>query len=76
MNVIFRWVGFLIKPNGSLLIPCMVHRSLLFGFERRDSVSTAFLHHRHFLTYQSYIIANLPEGGVGVYGWDDGQGDD
>ncbi|KAI0290506.1 Bestrophin, RFP-TM, chloride channel-domain-containing protein [Russula brevipes] len=23
-----------------------------------------------------YIIANLPEGGVGVYGWDDGQGDD
>jgi hypothetical protein len=40
MNLIFRWVGLHTKLGNSLLIRCMVHRSLLFGFEGRDQVSS------------------------------------
>jgi len=55
----------------------MVLRSVLLGFEGRDQVSTTlFFQFELFLTHRSYIIHNLPEGGIGSYGWDDGQGDD
>jgi hypothetical protein len=29
-----------------------------------------------YLTFCSYIIGQLPEGGEGGYGYDDGEGDD
>jgi len=57
----------------------MVHRSLLFGLEGRDPVSQndLFFNQQELLLIQnSYMIEKLPEGGVGGYGWDDGQGDD
>jgi predicted membrane chloride channel (bestrophin family) len=42
MNLISRWVGLYIKLGNSLLIQCMLHRSLLLGFEGRDQVSNTF----------------------------------
>lgn len=55
----------------------MVYRTLLLGLEGRDRVSiTLSFQSRLFLTHRSYIMEYLPEGGVGGYGWDDGQGDD
>jgi hypothetical protein len=56
----------------------MAHRSLLLGLEGRDPVSNGlfFLIPSFFKIHNSYIIEKLPEGGVGGYGWDDGQGDD
>jgi len=56
----------------------MVHRSLLLGLEGRDPVSNDlfFLNPSSFYIYNRYIFEKLPEGGVGSYGWDDGQGDD
>jgi hypothetical protein len=62
-----------------VLIRGMVHRSLLLGLEGRNSVSNglSFTHSElSFYIHYSYIIEKLPEGGVGGYGWDDGQGDD
>ena len=78
MNVTSHWVSLASKLADSVLIRCMVHRSLLLGLEGRDPVSNDlfFLNPSSFYIYNRYIFEKLPEGGVGSYGWDDGQGDD
>ena len=78
MKVISRWVGLHIRSGDFLLTRRTVHRSLLLGFEGRDKVSYSlfFFQSELLLTYISYIIEKLPGGGMGGYGWDDGQGDD
>ena len=42
MKLISPWVGLHIRLGNSMLIPRMVHRSLLLGFEGRDKVSNTF----------------------------------
>ena len=56
-------------------------RSLLSGPEGGNLVSRLSLSQvrspsSSLITLHSYLIDRLPEGGVGMHGYDDGEGDD
>jgi hypothetical protein len=61
--LISRWVGLHTKLGTSLLNQCMVHRSLLLGFEGRDQVSNIFFSQSELLlTHKKLYHRKAPRG--------------